>query len=267
MVPSPAVIVLAFLGAVQPGASALVPRQAAGCATGVHMIVARASTERPGPGIIGGVANRVQSQIPGSDMVSVDYPAQLNPYQPSQRAGVTAMTKLVQDYATQCPESKMVLMGYSQVGDAVPGFTKKDHSIMGHTLDLQNIGNQQGAHVTADVLCGTSEPNFPATQPVAADIADKIAAVVLMGDPSHVPSQPFNKGTAKNNGVFPRGDSAACGALASRMASFCDSGDTFCDSGNSLQVHMGYVRRSGDAAASFIVGMVQGGGATRNVTG
>ncbi|TDZ16226.1 Acetylxylan esterase 2 [Colletotrichum orbiculare MAFF 240422] len=235
MVPSPAVIVLAFLGAVQPGASALVPRQAAGCATGVHMIVARASTERPGPGIIGGVANRVQSQIPGSDMVSVDYPAQLNPYQPSQRAGVTAMTKLVQDYATQCPQSKMVLMGYSQ-----------------------------GAHVTADVLCGTSEPNFPATQPVAADIADKIAAVVLMGDPSHVPSQPFNKGTAKNNGVFPRGDSAACGALASRMASFCDSGDTFCDSGNSLQVHMGYVRRSGDAAASFIVGMVQGGGATRN---
>ncbi|TDZ41462.1 Acetylxylan esterase 2 [Colletotrichum trifolii] len=238
MVPSPAVIVLAFLGAVQPGASALVPRQAAGCATGVHMIVARASTEKPGPGIIGGVANRVQSQIPGSDMVSVDYPAQLNPYQPSQRAGVTAMTKLVQDYATQCPQSKMVLMGYSQ-----------------------------GAHVTADVLCGTSEPNFPATQPVAADIADKIAAVVLMGDPSHVPSQPFNKGTATNNGVFPRGDSAACGALASRMASFCDSGDTFCDSGNSLQVHMGYVRRSGDAAASFIVGMVQGGGATRNVTG
>ncbi|TDZ33039.1 Acetylxylan esterase 2 [Colletotrichum spinosum] len=238
MVPSPAVIVLAFLGVVQPGASTLVPRQAAGCATGVHMIVARASTERPGPGIIGGVANRVQSQIPGSDMVSVDYPAQLNPYQPSQRAGVTAMTKLVQDYATQCPQSKMVLMGYSQ-----------------------------GAHVTADVLCGTSEPNFPATQPVAADIADKIAAVVLMGDPSHVPSQPFNKGTAKNNGVFPRGDSAACGALASRMASFCDSGDTFCDSGNSLQVHMGYVRRSGDAAASFIVGMVQGGGATKNVTG
>ncbi|KAF6815032.1 acetyl xylanesterase [Colletotrichum plurivorum] len=231
MVPSP-VAALGFLGALQGSSSRIVERQAAGCATGVHMIVARASTERPGTGIIGEVATNVQAQIPGSDIVAVDYPAQLNPYQPSQKAGVTAMTQLVQDYAKQCPQTKMVLMGYSQ-----------------------------GAHVTADVLCGTSESGFEATQPQAADVTDKVAAVLLMGDPSHVSGQPFNQGTSQNNGVFPRQDTAACGAVANKMTSFCDTGDPFCDGGNNLQVHLGYVRRNGDAAVKFIVDTVNAGGA------
>ncbi|KAE9575006.1 Acetylxylan esterase 2 [Colletotrichum fructicola] len=231
MVASP-VVALGFLGALQGAGSPLVQRQATGCATGVHMIVARASTERPGTGIIGEVATKVQAQIPGSDITPVDYPAQLNPYQPSQKAGVDAMTKLVQDYAKQCPQTKMVLMGYSQ-----------------------------GAHVTADVLCGTSESGFAATPAQAADVTDKISAVVLMGDPSHVVGQPFNTGTSQKDGVFPRQDNAACGAVASKMTSFCDTGDPFCDSGANLQVHLGYVTRNGDDAVKFIVDKVNGAGA------
>ena len=41
------------------------------------MIVARASTEAPGQGIIGAVATSVQGMIPGSDSEAVDYPATL----------------------------------------------------------------------------------------------------------------------------------------------------------------------------------------------
>jgi hypothetical protein len=108
------------------------------CSPGVHMIVARASTEQPGTGIIGAVAQNVSQQIPGSSIVAVDYPATLENYQASEAQGVTAMTKLVQDYAAACPTSKMVLMGYSQ-----------------------------GAQVALDVLCGTSEKNFTPTKPVA----------------------------------------------------------------------------------------------------
>jgi hypothetical protein len=37
------------------------------CTTGVHMIIARASTEPPGEGIIGAVATTVKSSVPGSD--------------------------------------------------------------------------------------------------------------------------------------------------------------------------------------------------------
>ncbi|EXF75131.1 hypothetical protein COL5a_007336 [Colletotrichum fioriniae] len=232
MVYSP-VVALGFLGALQ-GRSEVYSRQtnATGCATGVHMIVARASTEQPGTGVIGAIANNIQSQVPGSDIVPVDYPALLNPYQPSQKAGVTAMTKLVQDYAKACPQTKMVLMGYSQ-----------------------------GAHVTADVLCGTSETGFEATEPQATDVTDKIAAVVLMGDPSHVTGQPFDQGTSQKNGIFPRTKTAGCDAVSSKMASFCNSGDPFCDSGANIQVHLSYVQSDGDAATKFIMSKVGGGAA------
>ena len=84
------------------------------CSSGVHMIVARESLAKPGMGLIGAVAQSVQQQIPGSDIVAVDYPAQLNPQVPSEAAGVAAMSKLVADYVAACPMSKIVLMGYSQ---------------------------------------------------------------------------------------------------------------------------------------------------------
>lgn len=85
------------------------------CATGVHMIVARASTEQPGQGIIGAVATQVQQQVPGSDSEAVDYPATLTDYLNSEASGVAAMTKLIENYAARCPNSKMALLGYSQV--------------------------------------------------------------------------------------------------------------------------------------------------------
>lgn len=85
------------------------------CPSGVHVIVSRASQEAPGPGIMGQVASKVLERIPGSDMESLDYPALLDPYVPSQTAGVANLTKLIQQYSEKCPRTKMVLMGYSQV--------------------------------------------------------------------------------------------------------------------------------------------------------
>jgi acetylxylan esterase len=85
------------------------------CASGVHMIVARASTEAPGEGIIGAVATQVQQSVPGSDSEAVDYPATLTDYLNSEASGVTAMTKLIQSYVARCPNSKIALLGYSQV--------------------------------------------------------------------------------------------------------------------------------------------------------
>lgn len=113
--------------------------------TAVHMIVARASLESPGPGVIGGVATQVVQQLPGSDIVSVDYPATLDNYQSSEALGVVAMTKLLTDYAARCPSSKIVMMGYSQ-----------------------------GAQVAADVLCGTNEgATFQTTQAVNSSVLDR----------------------------------------------------------------------------------------------
>ncbi|KAF7929157.1 hypothetical protein EAE99_004901 [Botrytis elliptica] len=194
----------------------------------IHMIVARASTEAPGEGIIGSVATMVKASLPGSDSESVDYPATLTQYQASEASGVAAMQKLVQAYAEKCPGSKMAVMGYSQ-----------------------------GAQVAADVMCGTSETGFAGNpQALSANISSNVVAMVLMGDPSHVPAETFNAGTAKNNGLFTRQNIAAC--PAEKTVSYCDDQDEFCDSGNSLQVHLSYVTTYGTAAAKFITDKMSG---------
>ena len=85
------------------------------CATGVHMIVARGSTEQPGPGIIGAVATQVQQSVAGSDKDALIYPATFDNYTSSESTGVAAMKSLIQSYVALCPSSKIALLGYSQV--------------------------------------------------------------------------------------------------------------------------------------------------------
>lgn len=106
--------------------------------TGVHMIVARASTEAAGEGATGQLATLIASYLPGSDSVAVDYPATLTDYANSETSGVVAMTALIEEYVDSCPQSKIVLLGYSQ-----------------------------GAHVIGDVLCGTSEVGLNTTAPLS----------------------------------------------------------------------------------------------------
>ncbi|KAF4631638.1 hypothetical protein G7Y89_g6501 [Cudoniella acicularis] len=104
------------------------------CTTGVHIIVARASAEQPGQGIIGAVATQVQQTVPRSDSEAVDYPATLTDYPASEGSGVAAMRQLIQSYTERCLSSKIALLGYSQ-----------------------------GAQVAGDVMCGTDLSGFNST--------------------------------------------------------------------------------------------------------
>lgn len=70
-------------------------------------------------------------------------PALLDPYVESETQGISNLTEMVLDYQSCCPDSKMVLLGYSQ-----------------------------GAQVTADFLCGRSEAGFDATPAYASEVAD-----------------------------------------------------------------------------------------------
>ena len=83
-----------------------------GCAS---IIVARASEEKPGTGMLGPLAAEIQHQIPDSNIVALNYPAELEPYIPSQTQGVAALTRLIHEHTIACPDTKLVLMGYSQV--------------------------------------------------------------------------------------------------------------------------------------------------------
>lgn len=208
---------------------------------GAHIIVARASQEPLGYGIIGGVKDAVIAKIPASNAEYVVYPATLNDYFNSEPSGVLGMKALVEAYlAKDCPNNApLVLMGYSQ-----------------------------GAQVVADYLSGQNVQGFAQnssidTAPPASTLA-RVAAVVIMGDPSiNITSNPFHVGNSTQSGLFSRhansSDVFTSSGLASRMQSYCDALDPYCASAGNfdhISVHLLYVPEYGANATSFVVNKI-----------
>ncbi|KAK8095316.1 cutinase [Apiospora kogelbergensis] len=190
---------------------------------GVGLIAVRGSTEDPGPGrLLAPVATNITNQMPGTTLVSVDYPARLVPnYVGSEREGVEALTALMRQYTTACPGAPMALMGYSQ-----------------------------GAQVIADVLSNATAPVDNPAQPLS---TNDIAAVLLFGDPSRVDGESFNAGSANGDGLFARPDSKALEALGDRLLSICNDGDPVCDRGINITVHLSYDETNGAEGSEFVV--------------
>lgn len=91
------------------------PAPTSPCAA-VHIIAARASTEAPGPGIIGALVAQIQQQSRQTvSTVAVNYPATLTNYATSSAQGTAATKTLLNNQAAACPDQKIVLVGYSQV--------------------------------------------------------------------------------------------------------------------------------------------------------
>ncbi|KAF5383067.1 hypothetical protein D9615_004827 [Tricholomella constricta] len=117
-----------------------IPAPATGCAD-VHVITARGSNEQPGEGIIGAVVDGV---VTGSSQTvsreAVVYPATLTNYLNSEAQGVTAMKLRLADKTSSCPNTKIVLTGYSQ-GAHITG-------------DVLSAGASGTANVVAAILMG-----------------------------------------------------------------------------------------------------------------
>ena len=95
------------------------PRQTT-CYSGVYMIVGRGSTEDPGEGKPGAVADAVAALIPDSASVAVDYPASIidPPYPESVSDGIDDTIDKIHTYVDACgADSNIVLIGYSQGGN------------------------------------------------------------------------------------------------------------------------------------------------------
>lgn len=92
------------------------------CTTsGGHIIVSRESGAPAGTSAMNIIALGVTNQCAGSDIAEVPYPATIDDYLNSEQEGVGNLTDIVLEYQECCPDSKMVLLGYSQVcGDAIP---------------------------------------------------------------------------------------------------------------------------------------------------
>jgi hypothetical protein len=177
-----------------------------GCAQ-VSIITARASTESAGEGITGALVTQVvNASAQTVSRASVSYPATLNNYNNSSLQGINALKTQLTNLVNSCPNTKVVLMGYSQ-----------------------------GAHVSTDVLAGGQGGSLgTATAPISTSIGSHVVALVTFGNPRHVNGQAFNLGTATRNGLFPQ-TTAQLQQLnanyAGKIQAYCDSNDQFCASG------------------------------------
>jgi acetylxylan esterase len=203
------------------------------CAT-VTLIVARASTEAPGDGAIGALAEEIQKGVKATvSQQAVNYPANLTPYEPSVTAGDTAIKAQLEEEVATCPSQKIVLLGYSQ-----------------------------GAQIVGDVLGGGGgnakdfgEGDGPQTPPASSAATSHVVGVIQYGDPRRIPNQSFDVGTDKGaTGIFPRLSNQLLTSFAPDIQSYCDNGDPFCAKGFDLEAHLDYVEKYDKTADKFIIG-------------
>jgi cutinase len=136
------------------GSTGVASAQPAACPD-VQVVFARGTGEPAGVGRVGDAfVDALRSQIPGKsvDVYAVNYPATRDFLRAADGANDASL--FVQNTAATCPDTKIVLGGYSQ-GAAV--------------IDAIAIANQ---------------PTLGFTQPLPANVADHVAAVAVFGNPS-----------------------------------------------------------------------------------
>lgn len=134
----------------------IAPASAAPCPD-VEVTFARATTEPPGVGVVGQeFIDSLRSQVRGRSVgvYPVNYPAS-DDFVPSANAGANDANAHVESMIANCPNTKMVLGGYSQGAIVIDLITIAQFPIAGFV---------------------------PAT--LSADQADHVAALALFGNPS-----------------------------------------------------------------------------------
>jgi cutinase len=158
-------VISRFLGAVVLTASVLlspvvIPSAAASACPDVEVVFARGTFEPSGVGDTGqAFVDALRAKLGGKsvDVYPVNYPASLD--FATAADGVIDATNKVRDMTAGCPNTKMVLGGYSQ-GAAVIAYTTEDSVPSGYTLPAGITG------------------------PMAPAVADHVVAVALFGKPS-----------------------------------------------------------------------------------
>ncbi|KAF8953627.1 acetylxylan esterase precursor [Flammula alnicola] len=198
----------------------------------IHIFGARETTAPAGYGTAGVVVNLVLNAHPGSTAEAIVYPAcggQAScgdvSYASSAVQGVAAVAAAVNSFNTQCPQTQLVLVGYSQ-----------------------------GGQIMDDAFCGGGDTNEGLTStaiPIQASAVNMIAAAIFMGDPRHIPGLSYNVGTCTASGFAPRPAGFQCPSAA-KIQSYCDAADPYCCNGSDANTHQGYGTEYGQAALTFI---------------
>jgi len=176
------------------GAVLAAPATAATC-TDIHVAFARGSGELPGLGMVGSpFVDAVRANSAGRSVSSyaVNYAAALD--QSSAGAGATDMTNHVVQYAADCPSARIVVGGYSQ-----------------------------GASAT-DIALGIPTV-LGSGRAIPANLAPRISAVVVFGNPLRLQGQSINSASRTYGG---------------RALDDCNAGDPICGGGINILAHLTY---------------------------
>jgi hypothetical protein len=196
--------------------SAPVPSASAQPCPDVEVVFARGTTEPPGVGPTGqAFVDSLRARV-GTKSIAVypvDYPATTD--FPTATDGITDASAHVRSTVATCPNTKLVLGGFSQ-GAAVIGFVT--------------------ANVIPDGAPATGVPN-----PMPPDVADHVAAVALFGKPNIRFMRAINEPQITVGPLY-----------AGKTIDLCVPDDPICSSGTDFNAHMQYAETGMvDQAATF----------------
>ncbi|KAF7927437.1 uncharacterized protein EAE97_010112 [Botrytis byssoidea] len=201
----------------------------------VHLIIARGTTESY-PGTMESLAGLITDANPRTDYESFIYPATDETSTNSYAEGLVAAKDQFTAYAELCEDSKNVFLAYSQ-----------------------------GAMVVGDMLAGGGGDEIigagNGSLPINSKVGDRMTALVLYGDPRHIPNESFDVGNNNVTGKYPRTTSQISvieNQYASKIADYCNVDDPVCASGTNLTAHVVYPQDWNTTAVAWIQTMLEG---------
>ena len=200
--------------------SVAVPSASAQPCPDVEVVFARGTTEEPGVGPTGqAFVDALRARVGAKSMgvYGVDYPATID--FPTAIDGIRNASAHVESTAANCPNTKMILGGFSQ-GAAVMGF------------------------VTANVIPDGAPEGVP--NPMPPTVADHVAAVALFGKPNARFMRAINQPQIEVGPLY-----------AAKTIDLCVPDDFVCSSGRDFNAHTEYADTGMvDEAATFTANRV-----------
>ncbi|KAF5975520.1 putative acetylxylan esterase precursor [Fusarium bulbicola] len=197
----------------------------------IHIFGARETSVAPGFGSAGQLVDMIIADHPGATSEAIDYPAcggQAScggvQYGDSAKQGTQAVTTAVNGLNQRCPQTKIVLVGYSQGGQIM------DNNICG--------GPDSGAGISDSSVL------------LSASAVQQVKAVIMLGDPRFVSGLSYGVGTCTAGGFDARPAGFTC-PNADKVQIYCDSQDPFCCNGNDSNHHQQYLVKEYFLAPNF----------------
>ncbi|KAK1826286.1 family 5 putative carbohydrate esterase [Podospora conica] len=208
----------------------------------IHVFGARETTVSPGFGTAGQVVNLILGAFPGATSEAISYPACGGQsscggvqYGASAAQGTTAVANAVNSFHQRCPNTQIVLVGYSQGGQIM------DNAVCG--------GPDSGSGITST------------TPGISASALNMVKAAIFMGSPRYVAGLSYNVGTCTAQGFAARARGYVCGSnSASKIQNYCDGPDPYCCTGNDANLHQQYGTKYGQQALQFVRARLTTGG-------